>query len=102
MISTVAFSDPVKQLLPKLVRILDVLVTVGCMNCVWMCNLTKGGRGIKIFCTVSGNYWLSCMFFFMSLNQDNSNDPILAPDLVNSLCLEDFIGIIEPLLGFVT
>lgn len=42
------------------------------------------------------------MFFFMSLNQDNSNDPILAPDLVNSLCLEDFIGIIEPLLGFVT
>lgn len=45
MISTVAFSDPVKQLLPKLVRILDVLVTVGCMNCVWMRNLTKGGRG---------------------------------------------------------
>lgn len=72
------------------------------MTFVWMCSLKKGWGGIKIFYTASGKYFLSCIFFFMSLNQDNSNDPILAPDSVNSLCLKDFIGVIEPLLDLAT
>lgn len=71
------------------------------MDRVWMCNFTKGGK-IKIFYTVSGKYWLSYIFFFISLNQDNSNDPILAAELANNLCLKDYIGAVEPLHDFVT
>lgn len=71
------------------------------MNCVWMCNLTKV-RGIKYFILYLGSIGWVASLFFMSLNQDNSNDPILGPDLVNSLWLKDFIGLIVPLLDLAT